>query len=347
MSSNIIYVDKKSEIPLFGLDFLGIIDRGTNIIELKPITLCNLQCKYCFVSAGAYQTNFIVNSSYLLQKTDELAYFKGHTNLEVHLAPYGEILLYRDLFSLIQNLWQLPGVETISMQTNGLLLNPEIIQKLNEVGLSRINISLNTFDKELAADLTSCHPYDINSLVKHIRLLLESQINVLLAPVWFPGVNDNDIEDIIRFVKDLRSQGYSKKHIQIGIQKYLTYKTGRTLKKIRPKTWGYFYNQLSDLEDKYDLKLKLGPKDFGIHERRLYSLNVKPDELVSVKIISPGRWPKEAIGKVNESFAIKVLLNSPVSSSSQVIGKDLKVKILRTSDKDNIITAFFPPKEMF
>jgi hypothetical protein len=233
------------------------------------------------------------------------------------------------------------------MQTNGLFLTHEIIQRLNNVGLSRINISLNTFDKELAADLTSCHPYDINSLVKHIRLLLDSQINVLIAPVWFPGVNDNDIEDIIKFVSDLRSQGYSNTQIQIGIQKYLTYKTGRTLKKIRPKTWGYFYNQLSDLEDKYNLKLKLGPNDFGIHERRLYSLNVKPDELLSVKIISPGRWSKEAIGKVDENFAIKVLLNSPVSSSSQVIGKDLKVRILRTSDKDNIITAFFPPKEMF
>ena len=347
MSSNIVHVDKKSEIPLFGLDFLGIIDRGTNIIELKPITLCNLQCKYCFVSAGAYQTNFIVDPSLLVEQSSNLAKFKGNKDLEIHLAPYGEILLYPQLFDLIQNLWKIKGIETISMQTNGLLLSPEVVQKLNDVGLSRINISLNTFDKELAGDLTSCTPYDIDSLIKNIHLLFESEVNVLLAPVWFPGVNDKDIEEIIRFVKNLRSQGYSKAKIQIGIQKYLTYKTGRTLKKIRPKTWGYFYQQLSDLEKKYGMKLKLAPEDFGIHEKKLYSLEIQQADLLPVEIIAPGRWKKEAIGKINKDFAVKVLLNSPVKSSSQVMEKDVNVKILRSSERNSIITSFFPPKEIF
>ena len=72
MNSEIIYVDEKSEIPLFGLDFIGIIDRGTNVIEIKPLTLCNLKCKYCFVSAGDYNTNFIVDSQYLLKKIEEI-----------------------------------------------------------------------------------------------------------------------------------------------------------------------------------------------------------------------------------------------------------------------------------
>ena len=48
INNKIIYVDKNSDIPLFGIDFIGIIDRGTNVIEIKPLTLCNLECKYCF-----------------------------------------------------------------------------------------------------------------------------------------------------------------------------------------------------------------------------------------------------------------------------------------------------------
>ena len=102
MINEVIYVNKKSEIPLFGVDFIGIIDRGTNIIELKPITLCNLQCRYCFVSAGDYETNFIVDSNYLVEKVEDIIEIKGKYDIEVHLAPYGEIMLYSELFELIQ-----------------------------------------------------------------------------------------------------------------------------------------------------------------------------------------------------------------------------------------------------
>ena len=37
MTTTVKYLDKKSGIPLYGVDFIGVIDRGTNIIELKPL----------------------------------------------------------------------------------------------------------------------------------------------------------------------------------------------------------------------------------------------------------------------------------------------------------------------
>jgi uncharacterized Fe-S cluster-containing radical SAM superfamily enzyme len=42
----------------------------------------------------------------------------------------------------------------------------------------------------------------------------------------------------------------------------LIYKTGRKIRKIRPRTWNYFYKQLTKLEKLYQIKLKLGPNDF-------------------------------------------------------------------------------------
>ncbi len=76
--TNITYIDKNSDIPLCGIDFIGVIDRGTNIIELKPLTLCNLKCKYCFVSAGDYETNFMVDYKYLLEKVKDIIVVKGN-----------------------------------------------------------------------------------------------------------------------------------------------------------------------------------------------------------------------------------------------------------------------------
>ncbi|MHA1436588.1 MAG: radical SAM protein [Promethearchaeota archaeon] len=343
MSSEIIYLEKGSKIPLFGIDFIGVIDRGTNIIELKPLTLCNLRCRYCFVSSGDYNTNFIVRANYLIEKVKELIEVKGKYNIEIHLAPYGEILLYPELLALLKKLKNIEGIEIISMQSNGVLLNEDLIQKLEQYNLTRINISINTLNKQLAEYLCDCKNYNIDRLKKNINSLLNSKIDVLIAPVWFPGRNDKDIEDIIKFTREFRNKGFSERKIQIGIQKYLIYKTGRKLKRTRPKTWKYFYHQLSLLEKKYNLKLKLGPNDFGIHKReKINNLNLKKGDIINLEIISKGRWKNECIGRISENFGIKVLLQKPFVFSNSLLEKQIKVRVLKANYKDNIITAVFP-----
>ena len=343
MKTELIHVNKRSGIPLSGIDYIGVIDRGTNVIELKPLTLCNLKCKYCFVSAGDYTNNFIVDPDYLIEKVDEIIEQKGRENIEIHIAPYGEILLYPKLIELIENLWKIDGIETISMQSNGMLLKYEIIKQLEKVGLTRINISLNSLDQEKASYLSNSESFNIDILENSIKILINTKINVLIAPVWFPGENDQDIEDIIKFVINLREQGYSEKKLQLGIQKYLIYKTGRKLKKIRPKTWDYFYKQLTRLEKKYKIKLKLGPRDFNIHKRKnIASLDVKKNEFIKLTIISKGRWKNEFIGKIDDNFGVKVLVNEPSINSENFIGKKITARIIKANYKNNILTAVFP-----
>lgn len=343
MTDNLIYLDRSSQIPLMGVDFIGVVDRGTNVIEIKPLTLCNLKCKYCFVSAGDYETNFLINSDYLVEEIRKAIVIKGNHDIEIHIAPYGESLLYSELYELIYRLWEIEGIKTISMQSNGLLLSEKIIKKLSNLKLTRINISLNSLDEEKANYLCACKQYNVKKLVENIHTLLNSEINVLIAPVWFPRQNDKDIEDIIKFIINLRNIGFSEKKIQIGIQKYLIYKTGRKLKKIRPKSWGYFYNQLTRLEKKYKIKLKLGPLDFGIHRRLgISNINLKKHDIIELEIVSKGRWNRECIGRIDENYGIKVLLKKPLIYSDELLNKTINAKIIKANYKDNIITASFP-----
>jgi len=223
------------------------------------------------------------------------------------------------------------------MQSNGLLLSKPVIKKLKKSKLTRINISLNSLKEETDCYLCNCTHYDVDKLIKNIYTLMNSNIQVLIAPVWFPGENDKDIEEIIEFVLNVRNEGYSKSQLQIGIQKYLIYKTGRTLKKIQP--------YLSRLEKKFKIKLKLGPNDFGIHKRKSVStLNLQKNDLIKIEIVSRGRWKNECIGKINDSLGIKVLLKKPIVFSDKLIGKVIEAKVIKANYKDNILTALFPYK---
>jgi len=52
-----IYVHKNSGIPLIGSNSFGLIDRNTSIIDIRPITSCNLNCIFCSVDAGLSSKN--------------------------------------------------------------------------------------------------------------------------------------------------------------------------------------------------------------------------------------------------------------------------------------------------
>jgi uncharacterized Fe-S cluster-containing radical SAM superfamily enzyme len=86
----------------------------------------------------------------------------------------------------------------------------------------------------------------------------------------------------------------------------------------------------------------LGPHDFGIHKRKtVASLNFKKNDQIRLKLISQGRWKREYIGKLNDNFGIKVLINKPISNPEKLIGKEIEVKIIKANYKDNILTASF------
>ena len=50
--NNTLYIHKNSGIPLIGSLSFGIIDRGSNMLEIKPLTSCNADCIFCSVDEG-------------------------------------------------------------------------------------------------------------------------------------------------------------------------------------------------------------------------------------------------------------------------------------------------------
>ncbi len=329
-----IIIDSNSNIPLFGLDFLSVLDRGTNVLEIKTNTKCNLKCKYCFVSSGDYETNFVIELDYLLKWIKKAIEVKNCNDIEIHLAPYGEILLYPQLFQLIKLIRKIPEVSIISLQSNGLLLNEENIIKLEESGLDRLNLSLNSMDPDKCAEYCGVKKYNLSHLLKMFDLVLASKMELLVAPVWFRGINDEGIIDVIKYIKEKSEKGFLWPKLRLGIQNYLTYSTGRKIRKTKMREFGFFYNELRRLENEYKLKLKLGPKDFNIHKTIPISSPVKINSIAKVEIIRQGRWKNEYIAKYDDNWAVKVISQQLLPFSSII-----KVKFIKSSLKGNLLTA--------
>lgn len=333
-----IKVNAESGIPLYGLDFVGILDRGTNVLEVKLSTVCNLHCRYCFVSSGDYDMNFEVDPDYAIEWVKKTIAIKEGTDIEIHIACYGESLLYPSLLDLIRKLKSIPEIAIVSIQSNGLLLTPELIKKLEDAGCNRLNISLNSLDSNQCVDLSGVTKYNLDHLLSMFDLILQSKMELLIAPVWFFGINDKGILDIIHYVKEKEKSGYYWPKIRLGIQNYLTYKTGRKIKKAFSREFSYFYKRLRGFEKEYGLKLKLGPSDFDIKKQTPIVPPVKENDEVYARIIAKGRYKDEYIGVLEQdhNWAIKIL------SKPELADNDLiPVKIIRGNLTGNLITGLY------
>lgn len=339
MVAPVTFVDEQSAIPLFGLDFLGILDRGTNLLEVKPLTRCNLQCRYCFVRSGDYTVDFEVSPDLILDYLAPAIEYKDSDAIEVHVAPYGEFFLYEHAIELLRRIRALPGVRVLSIQTNGTLITPAVLRDLERAGVTRLNMSFNALDPELAAYLAGVKHYDVARMLALFEEILASRVDLLIAPIWFFGKNDAEIPKIIRLVNSYVDAGHEYgQDIWLGIQNYLVYKTGRKLSRVRQRDFGYFYRRLAELERETGVQLKLSPSDFHIHPCRPLTPPVNYGDVVEVAVVSPGRTPREYIGRLNPDWAVKVLSRVPLP-----VGSRVRVEIIKQKTRENLLTAAFNP----
>ena len=218
----LIKIDKKSNVPLIGIIQVGIIDRGSSLLQVRASTACNMNCTFCSTSANNYKIhpyNYEVDLDYLLEGIKEVITLKDNQVNQINIDSVGEPTAYPKIIELVKEVKKLPGIELITMQSNGTLLTKEKITALEKAGLDRINLSIHSLDSEQAKQLSGNPNYNLNKLLELCKIINESKIELNLTPVYLPGVNDQQIENLIEFAKELKCR--------ISIQKYEIYKYSR------------------------------------------------------------------------------------------------------------------------
>lgn len=324
MTPELIHITRESGIPLLGVIPFGIISRGNNnMIQVRPTSICNLKCTFCSTSANDFKlhpVNYVVELDYLLDYVKEVINFKGAETI-VFIDSVGEPTTYPKFVELVDGLSKIKNVKEISVVTNGTLLNEDKIKALERAGLTKINLSLHSLDKNLARSLMGFNFYDVNKVIETAKLITSSKIKLWVTPVYIPTVNEKDIEEIIKFCKDIGAE--------IRIQKYEVYKYGRKMK-VNKQTYYQFYKNLEEWEKKYGMKLKFGCSDLRLKKTKKLPIKFNKDEKAQVEVKAKGWMPNQMIA-VARNRALTVF------NCDNKIGEKIKVKIL--ANINNIYVA--------
>ncbi|MCG2894733.1 MAG: radical SAM protein [Vulcanisaeta sp.] len=325
-------------VPQVGTLAFGIVDRGTNVIEVRPTTLCPLSCIYCSVNAGPNSTNrwaeFVVEPAALLGALEEVVRFKGIDDVEVHIDGMGEPGVYPYLVDLVRGARSIRGVSRVTMQTRLYMLSEDDLRKLASAGLDRINLSIDSLNPELARKIAGAPWYDVDRVKELVAKALEFGINVVASPVWLPGINDNDVVEIIRWARDA---GLGRGELPpVLIQKYIPHKRGRKVK-VRVMTWGEFWSRLRSLERELGVRLIATNEELNIHKAPQLPKPYSVDEVVKVDIVSRGLIKGEFLGiiqplkgSVISDRVISVIADPRLENV--LIGAQVRIRIIENSD---------------
>lgn len=316
----LIIINKQSKIPLIGLIQVGIIDRGTNLLQIRPTTICNLDCIFCSTNHSLHQNNYIAEKSYLIETLKQIIKEK-ETDIEANIDSVGESTTYENLIDLITEISEIKQVKFISMQTNGTLLTKQFIKQLEKAGLNRINLSIHTLDENKAKTLANNKNYNLKHIISLIEFIKTTKIELNLTPVWIPEINDEDIINLIKFAK--------KTDTKISIQKYEETKFSKKLT-TKKMNWKNFYKELKSLEEKFKIKLIATKEDFNIVETKRIKKPIKIGQVINAKILAPGWYTDQSIAEY-QNRAITII------NQKFIPNKVIKIKIIE--DSNNIYLA--------
>ena len=118
---------------------------------------CQFRCTYCMPAEGLPWLKKSEILSY--EEITRLVRIAASIGIEQVRLTGGEPLVRRDVPELIRMLKPLPGLRSLSLTTNGVLLKKQAVL-LAEAGLTRINVSLDSLVREKFFQLTRRDQFD-------------------------------------------------------------------------------------------------------------------------------------------------------------------------------------------
>ncbi len=182
--------------------------RAINYLRVSVTDRCNLRCTYCMPAEGISKRAHadilrFEEMALIIRAAAELGISK------VRLTG-GEPLARLGLPRLVRMVADIPGIDDLSLTTNGTLLARHA-KALADAGLRRVNISLDTLQPDRFAQVTRRDRlHDVWAGIKAARAagLTPIKLNVVVVR----GVNDDEVSD---FARRTLSDGWHVRFIEL------------------------------------------------------------------------------------------------------------------------------------
>lgn len=171
--------------------------REINYARISVTDRCNLRCRYCMPECGVKKISHAEILS--LEEVLRVAEIFLRLGIKKIRLTGGEPLLRKNLPSLVCNLKNLSGIEQVTLTTNGVLLKT-FAQELIAAGLDGVNLSLDTLDENIFANLTRRKLFA--QVLEGFQTLLDENLNLKINCVPLRGVNDGEILRLAMLAKN-------------------------------------------------------------------------------------------------------------------------------------------------
>lgn len=167
--------------------------RSINYLRISVTDRCNFRCQYCMPAAPfAVIPHHDIATYEEILKITRLACEMGITKVRV---TGGEPFVRKDIFSFLERLCRMDVLSDISITTNGAILTRDKIQALMDMGIKRLNFSLDTLDPDRFAAITGRNRFErVWDAIMSAHTL--GMAPVKINTVVLRGINDDEIAAI-------------------------------------------------------------------------------------------------------------------------------------------------------
>lgn len=172
--------------------------RAHRDLRISLTDRCSLRCTYCMPEQG---NEWLAKSSVLtVDEIIQIASVAATAGITTFRLTGGEPLLRPDVVDIVRRLVRISGASgavEVAMTTNGIRL-AHLLPDLMAAGLGRLNISIDTLDRERFRALTRRDRLD--DVLAGIAAAAASGLRPLkLNAVAMRGVNDDEMTDLVDF----------------------------------------------------------------------------------------------------------------------------------------------------
>lgn len=187
--------------------------RAITYLRLSVTDRCDLRCTYCMPERMTFLPRAEVLTLEELYQVSRHFIARGVTKLRL---TGGEPLVRRDMMDLVQALGRHigpdesgRGLKELTLTTNGTRL-AEFADGLRAAGVRRINVSLDTLDRDRFASLARRD--SLPQVLEGLKAAREAGLKVKINAVALKGINEGELPDLIAWA---HGQGHDVTLIEV------------------------------------------------------------------------------------------------------------------------------------